>query len=267
MKKQVFCLILCVCFMLAAIPSVWAIENGDFETGETGWTPYRTCPNTSPPGVSIQNNSAVFPALGDSTKVAVYYGIVGSCKETNAHLKKTITIPSDATALTFYYKIAQPFGTLGLAEATFRVKLMEQGTTNLVEELVPIYQQSLPNNDIEPIVYEWKQPDQEISVSAYAGQTYDFYFQFSTTDAKSSYAIYFMLDNISFVTGAPDPVPGDIYNEDGVNLTDAIISLQITAGINPANPINMANDVDANNVIGLENPIYILQDVAGLRTP
>jgi len=70
-------------------------------------------------------------------------------------------------------------------------------------------------------------------------------------------------ENRSFMT----ILPGDIYNNDGVNLTDAIISLQINAGIDPTGAINLNNDVDANNVIGLENPIYILQDVAGLHQP
>jgi len=272
MKKQIFRLILCACFMLAAVSAAEdaeAITNGNFENGITGWDdppPHMTCPNTSPPGVSIQNNNATFPALKipgepDSTKVAVYYGkvtTINPCKETDAYMKQTVAIPDDATALKFYYKIKKPTFASGLAVSTFNVKLRKTGTT---EDLFTIF--TIPNTS----EVDWKQPDQEISLKDYAGQSYDFYFQFGiiATETRNNYEVYFMLDNISFQTGPSDPVPGDIYNNDGVNLTDAIIALQITAGINPSGAINLNNDVDANSVIGLENPIYILQDVAGLH--
>lgn len=69
---------------------------------------------------------------------------------------------------------------------------------------------------------------------------------------------------VNFKTKIPSD-PGNINNTDGVTLSDAIISLQIAAGITPTGEININNDVNADGIIGLENPIYILQDVAGLR--
>ncbi|MGE0086141.1 MAG: hypothetical protein AB7S75_17175 [Desulfococcaceae bacterium] len=270
MKKQIFRFILCACFILAVVPSVvWAIENGNFEAGETGWTKYMNCPSTSPPGVSIQlnNTNGLFPPLGDSEKLAVYFVQVGgSCKEMDAYLLQRITVPNNAT-LKFWYRIEQPIDTQGLATATFRVKLKDLNGAWVDEKFVEIFQESVSNPCYEledRIIKEWTMIE-KILPSSYAGNTYDILFQFGTTEQNNNYQIFFMLDNISFQTGPSDPVPGDIYNNDGVNLTDAIISLQITAGIAPSGAINLNNDVDGNGTIGLENPIYILQDVADLR--
>ncbi len=254
------CMLGLVFFPFAA----WGLENGDFESGETGWYKNMKCPGNQSvyPGVSVQSNSTLFPAVDNtSTKTAVYYGRVGyDCKETDAYLKQTITIPSDATSLKFYYKVSQPPLSLGLTSTSFKVKLMEAETSNPVAELF-----TLTNST----VVDWKQPDQEINVSSYAGQTYDFYFQFSVTGTTNYQEAFFLLDNISFVTGPSDPVPGNINGdtENKVDLADAILSLQILAGVDTGTAtIVKENDADANGVIGLENPIYILQKVAGLRT-
>ncbi len=273
MKKQVFFLILCACFMLTAVYPAGAadvITNGNFEAdpGITGWTPHRTCPNTSPPGVSIQlnNTNGLFPPVDDDggEKLAVYFAQVGgSCKEIDAYLLQRITVPDNAT-LKFWYNIEQPADTMGVAKATFRVKLKNLDGSWENEELDIIPHDSEYNpywND--RIIKGWK--ERQLDMSAYAGNTYDILFQFGSTEQTNNYAIYFLLDNISLQPGSS--ALGDIYNNDGVNLTDAIISLQITAGINPSGAINLNNDVDGNGTIGLENPIYILQDVAGLRTP
>jgi parallel beta-helix repeat protein len=58
--------------------------------------------------------------------------------------------------------------------------------------------------------------------------------------------------------------PGDLNGVGGVDLADAIIALKIVAGINVGN-IAAGADVNSDNKIGLEEVIYILQKVAGLR--
>ncbi|NJL58898.1 MAG: hypothetical protein HC887_03850 [Desulfobacteraceae bacterium] len=59
-------------------------------------------------------------------------------------------------------------------------------------------------------------------------------------------------------------VPGDLDCDEDVTLSDAIIALRIIAGIDPP-PIFCKNDVNNDGKIGLEEVIYILQKVAGLR--
>jgi len=57
---------------------------------------------------------------------------------------------------------------------------------------------------------------------------------------------------------------GDIDNKGNVNLADAILALQVVAGLNPPD-VNIGADVNNDGKIGLEEVIYILQKVAGLR--
>ncbi len=57
---------------------------------------------------------------------------------------------------------------------------------------------------------------------------------------------------------------GDIDGKGSVDLADAILSLKIMAGLNPPDA-NVGADVNNDDKIGIEETIYILQKVAGLR--
>ncbi|OQX12061.1 MAG: hypothetical protein BWK80_44140, partial [Desulfobacteraceae bacterium IS3] len=60
-------------------------------------------------------------------------------------------------------------------------------------------------------------------------------------------------------------VLGDVNGSGGEpDLADAILALQVVAGLNPQN-ININADVNGDNRIGLEEVVYILQKAAGLR--
>lgn len=59
-------------------------------------------------------------------------------------------------------------------------------------------------------------------------------------------------------------IRGDINNDDGVNLADAILALQILSGLN-SEGVNLSADVNGDGKVGLAEVIYILQDIAGLR--
>ena len=64
------------------------------------------------------------------------------------------------------------------------------------------------------------------------------------------------------------PVPGDLTCNNNVALDDAILGLQVLAGFNPyicATCIPDGIDVNGDNKVGLEEVIYILQRVSGLR--
>jgi len=58
--------------------------------------------------------------------------------------------------------------------------------------------------------------------------------------------------------------PGDLDCDDNVTLSDAIIALRIVSSIDPPS-LFCKNDVNGDNRIGLEEVVYILQKVAGLR--
>jgi len=59
-------------------------------------------------------------------------------------------------------------------------------------------------------------------------------------------------------------IMGDIDGKGTVDLADAILTLQILAGINPPD-VNVGADVNNDGRIGLEEVVYILPKVAGLR--
>lgn len=60
---------------------------------------------------------------------------------------------------------------------------------------------------------------------------------------------------------------GDIDAINGVNLTDAMLCLQIMANLNPTVAAVIADaDVNGDGRIGLEEAIYVLQVIAGLRS-
>jgi len=61
-----------------------------------------------------------------------------------------------------------------------------------------------------------------------------------------------------------DDMPGNIDGKAGVTLSDAVLALKILAGMTPENVVT-GGDVNKDNKIGLEEAIYILQTVAGLR--
>jgi YD repeat-containing protein len=57
---------------------------------------------------------------------------------------------------------------------------------------------------------------------------------------------------------------GDINDDGKVDLTDAILSLQVLSGMLP-NSINTAADVNGDGKIGMSEAIYVMQKIAGLR--
>ncbi|MEZ4527398.1 MAG: C10 family peptidase [Desulfobacterales bacterium] len=56
---------------------------------------------------------------------------------------------------------------------------------------------------------------------------------------------------------------GDLDGIGGVNLSDAILALQISAGI-PVSDVNLQGDVNADGRIGLADAVYVLRKAAGL---
>lgn len=57
-------------------------------------------------------------------------------------------------------------------------------------------------------------------------------------------------------------LPGDVYGDYDVNIDDAVVALQIVAGLSPAQ-LNPGGDVNDDGRLGLAEAIYILQVAAG----
>jgi hypothetical protein len=62
-----------------------------------------------------------------------------------------------------------------------------------------------------------------------------------------------------------DLVDGDLSGEGDVNLADAILGLQVLSGITPSNGVLLSGDVNNDAKISMEEVIYILQYIAGIR--
>jgi hypothetical protein len=66
-------------------------------------------------------------------------------------------------------------------------------------------------------------------------------------------------------TGCLTTFAGDINADDIVDLSDAIIAGQIMSGISLFATVNPGADVNGDYKIGLEEMIYILQDISEIR--
>ncbi len=66
-------------------------------------------------------------------------------------------------------------------------------------------------------------------------------------------------------SGAAALQKGDLNKDKFVDLTDVIIALRVLAGLNFSGTYDIQTDVNGDNRIGLEEVIYVLQKVAGLR--
>jgi len=75
-----------------------------------------------------------------------------------------------------------------------------------------------------------------------------------------------VIENTDFLFGAViNAEPGDIDNNGIVDLGDAILGLQVLVGIEPASSISKAADVNEDGMIGLQDAVYILGKVSGLK--
>ncbi len=63
----------------------------------------------------------------------------------------------------------------------------------------------------------------------------------------------------------PGHINADVNGDGTVDLTDAILAIQILCGITPTQTVYEAADVSGDGKIGIEEVIYILQKVSGMR--
>ena len=70
-------------------------------------------------------------------------------------------------------------------------------------------------------------------------------------------------DSERICTIITNPSCGNLNGDTFLDLADAIIALRVSAGINVS--LSLSGDVNGDGKIGMEEAIYILQSVAGLR--
>ncbi len=82
----------------------------------------------------------------------------------------------------------------------------------------------------------------------------------------SSVSGYWFYNDYTYTASNPK---GDLNGDNIVNLTDAILALQVINGLHPAllrsDYVVSGTDVNGDNQVGMEELIYILQDEAELR--
>lgn len=112
--------------------------------------------------------------------------------------------------------------------------------------------------------------DVKIPVKAYADQTVE----------PVEYIQVFIIPGSGYVPADPDevtlsildpggpdepPVTGNLNDDGAADLKDAILALQISAGITPSVRIYTEADVNGDGRLGVEEAVYILQLIAGVR--
>lgn len=78
------------------------------------------------------------------------------------------------------------------------------------------------------------------------------------------FALGMAISAVMALTASAGPLPGDVNDDYDVNLADAILSLQVAAGLTPAG-IVVGGDANGDGRIGVADAVYILQVAASRR--
>ena len=70
---------------------------------------------------------------------------------------------------------------------------------------------------------------------------------------------------LTIIDDPTDVMPGDVNNDENIDLSDLILVLQILSGLEPSTSIYVDAGLDGNGRIGLKEAIFILQDISEMR--
>jgi hypothetical protein len=121
-------------------------------------------------------------------------------------------------------------------------------------------------------LYIWKQGEPKPEIPTAAGLTESRYVLQTGLLPLATYYWQVIARNSSGETQGPEwtfttkeILAGDINDDDRVDLTDAILTLKIIAGMDTDQTVCEMADVNGDGKIGMEEVIYILQKISGLR--
>jgi len=137
------------------------------------------------------------------------------------------------------------------------------GAINLIEQCTSAYN-FISNNCSSKELAPFETCLMEVEFSPVSGGTSKADISIASDDPQS-------LTLLVSLTGMIELYPGDIDGDGSVTVADAIIALQILAGINMVDlchlPAESGADVNNDNKTGIEEAIYILEDSASLVGP
>ena len=86
----------------------------------------------------------------------------------------------------------------------------------------------------------------------------------SLFEIYNGYRAYFI--GLGYAMCSEQPViQGDVNNDGRIDLSDALLSLQITTGMSPLQAVTVKADVNSDGRIGLAEVFYVLQVLSGMR--
>lgn len=121
-------------------------------------------------------------------------------------------------------------------------------------------------------LFLWKVGESIPDTPAVSGLLQSQYLITDELDTLSEYQWKVVARNSSGISEGPewifatkDVLKGDVNDDGGVDLMDAVLTLQIVIGLDINQAVYKAADVNSDNKIGFAEVIYIMQEVAGLR--
>ena len=82
----------------------------------------------------------------------------------------------------------------------------------------------------------------------------------------AAFTVFVFLSAVTSLSASAQ-TPGDINQDDEIDLSDAVMAMQILANVKPSPAVSVQADVDQDGRIGLEEPVFILQWISELRKP
>ncbi|RJP43619.1 MAG: PKD domain-containing protein [Desulfobacteraceae bacterium] len=138
----------------------------------------------------------------------------------------------------------------------FTVNDEEVAAENLTLSGVSSNLQLVPNANIS---FGGSGADRTVTVTPVANQVGTAEITITVSNGTASSSGSFLL------TVSKPTLIGDINDDAKVDLSDAVLALQIVCGIPLAQPINLDADVNGDEKIGIEEAIYAIEKISGIR--
>ena len=227
-----------------------------------------------PSGSSLYQETIDSLAVNESKDVVYEWDTTGE-ETTNGYLKAYAAVNRDQTIPeTSYLNNSRIIQVLGAIPGAVTNPSIPSGTTGV--SLRPTLDWDDVPGATSYDLYLWKQSDAKPQTPTVVGLTESQYVVQTSLVPLTTYHWHVVAKNSSGGSEGPEwtfttkeVMVGDINDGGEVNLVDAILALQVLTGQSPAgirsDYASSGADVNGDGKIGIEEVIYILQTVAGLR--